>query len=78
MIDSEVVRAARGMAVEALGTAMRNDEMVTQGRLEQFQALRRRQLRKAQANWAQLSWTDRAGVVARRLRPPKNRAGSAR
>ncbi len=68
MFDSDVVRAARGVAVEALGTAMRDDDLVAQGRLEQYQALRRRQLRKAKANWAQLSWTDRASFVVRRMR----------
>lgn len=69
MFDSDVVRAARGVAVEALGTAMRDDDLVAQGRLEQYQALRRRQLRKVKANWAQLSWTDRASIVVRRMRP---------
>ena len=68
MFDSDVVRAARGVAVEALGTAMRDDDLVAQGRLEQYQALRRRQLRKAKANWAQLSWPDRASFVVRRMR----------
>jgi hypothetical protein len=68
MIDGDIVRAARGAAMETLGTVIGNEQMVDQGRLEQYQSLRRRQLRIAKRNWSQLSWTDRATFVARRVK----------
>lgn len=69
MIDAHLVDAAKGMAMEAAGTVLRKDDLADRGRIVQFQALRRMQMRKAKQNWSELSWSDRAGVLARRIRP---------
>ncbi len=68
MIDADVVRAARGVAMETLGTVIGNDHLVDRGRLEQYESLRRRQVRIAKQNWSELSWTDRAAFVARKVK----------
>lgn len=49
MIDSDLVRAARGALLEATGTLLRNDALADRGRLEQFRHLRRRQVRLTKA-----------------------------
>jgi hypothetical protein len=68
MIDGDWVHAAKGMAMEAAGTALRRDDLADRGRLEQFKAIRRMQVRKTKQSWSQLSWSDRAGLLARRLK----------
>lgn len=68
MIDADVVRAARGVAMETLGTVIGNDDLVDRGRLKQYESLRRRQVRIARQNWSELSWTDRAALVARKVK----------
>ncbi|MDQ1247791.1 MAG: hypothetical protein QG597_2162 [Actinomycetota bacterium] len=69
MIDTDLVAAAKGMAMEAVGTVIRHDDLADRGRVTQFKAVRRMQVRKAKRNWSELSWTDRAGVLARQIRP---------
>jgi hypothetical protein len=68
MIDTDLMSAAKGMVMEAAGTVLRHDDLADRGRVTQFKAVRRMQVRKARKNWSELSWTDRAGVLARRLR----------
>jgi hypothetical protein len=68
MFDTDVVATARGMAMEAAGTVLRREELADRGRITQFKAVRRMQVRKAKQNWSDLSWTDRAWTLARRFR----------
>ncbi len=51
MIDMHLVRAARGAALEAAGTLLRNEDLADRGRLEQYRNLRRRQVDQVRRNW---------------------------
>lgn len=67
-VDPEVVRVARGALIEVAGTALRNEQMADRGRLEQFHAVRRRQVRKSRLTWSQMTWGQRAGVLISRVK----------
>ena len=49
MVDAELVRAMRGVAVGALGRAIGDDEMVVRGQRSQLIHTRRRKLRQVEA-----------------------------
>lgn len=68
MIDADLARAARGAALEAAGTLLRNDRLADRGRLEQYRHLRRRQVRRARSAWEDLSWSQRVSVLLRERR----------
>lgn len=67
-VDPEVVRVARGAIIEVTGTALRNEQMADRGRLEQFHAVRRMQVRKSRTNWSQMTWGQRAGALLARVK----------
>jgi len=50
MVDAELVRALRGAAVEVLGRAMRDDEMVIRGQRAQLVHTRRRKVKHVEAH----------------------------
>lgn len=68
MFDDDLIRAARGMAMEVAGSVLRHDDLADRGRIEQFKAIRRRQVRKTKQGWSDLSWNDRVGLLARQIR----------
>ena len=68
MIDGDLIRAARGMALEAAGSVLRHEDLADRGRVEQFRAIRRMHVRKARRGWSDLTWTDRAGLLVRQIR----------
>jgi hypothetical protein len=68
VIDSDLARAARGAALEAAGTLLRNERLADRGRLEQYRHLRRRQVKKARSAWDELSWSQRAAALLRERR----------
>ncbi|MDP4014214.1 MAG: hypothetical protein U0990_01475 [Candidatus Nanopelagicales bacterium] len=60
MIDRDLVRAARGVMLEAAGSFIGDDEMADRGRLQQFRHIRRREVRKARQIWVEQTWRQRA------------------
>jgi hypothetical protein len=49
MVDAELVRALRGAAVEVLGRAMGDDEMIVRGQRAQLIHTRRRKVKRVEA-----------------------------